>query len=63
MLIKTTHDLINHHFISFTDDTDTQQDHDITRMYYIIWAINTGNKMLQTVNIKKINKEEIWYNL
>jgi hypothetical protein len=64
MLIKTTHDdLSDHHFISFQDDTDTQQDYDITKMYYKIWAINTGNKMLKTINVKKSNKEGQWYNI
>lgn len=64
MLIKTTHDdLLCHHFISFSDDTDTQQDHDITKMYYKVWAINTGNNMLKTVNSKKTNKERQWYDI
>lgn len=64
MLIKTTHDdLADHHFISFPDDDDTKQEHDITTIYYKIWAVNTGNRMLQSMNIKKIGKDEKCYNL
>ena len=65
MLIKTTYDdgIKTHFFIGLSDISDTQQDHDVTTIYYKIWAINTGNKMLQTVNVKKINKDDTWYNL
>jgi len=53
MLIKTTHDdLLGHHFISFSDEADTQQDHDIAKMYYKVWAVNTGNNMIKSKNIK-----------
>ena len=64
MLIKTTHgDLSDHHFISFSDDDDTIQDHEVTAIYYKIWAINTGNKMLKDVNLKKTNKEGQCYDI
>ena len=54
MLIKTTHDDTHtHFFIGFSDNDDTQQDHDVTTIYYKIWAINTGNKMLNTAFFKK----------
>jgi hypothetical protein len=64
MLIKTTHDDTHtHFFIGLSDDDDTHQDYAVTTIYYKIWAINTGNKMLQTMNVKKINKDDTWYNL
>jgi hypothetical protein len=54
MLVKTTHDDAQmHFFIGFSDIDDTQQDHDVTTIYYKIWAINTGNKMLNSPFLKK----------
>ena len=54
MLIKTTHDDAQmHFFIGLSDDDDTQQDHDVTTIYYKIWAMNTGNKMLNSQFLKK----------
>jgi len=50
MLVKTTQDDTHmNFFIGLADITDTQQDHDITTIYYKIWAMNTGNKMLSTL--------------
>ena len=54
MLIKTTHDDAQmHFFIGLSDVDDTQQDHDVTMIYYKIWAMNTGNKLLNTPFMKK----------
>jgi hypothetical protein len=54
MMIKTTHDDAQmQFFIGFSDMDDTQQDHDVTTIYYKIWAINTGNKMLNSPFLKK----------
>lgn len=54
MLIKTTHDDVTQFFIGFLNDDDTQQDYDITTIYYKIWAVNTGNIMLNTMFTKKL---------
>jgi len=57
MLIKTTcGDLSDHHFISFSDDGDTTQDHEVTAICYKTWAINTCNNMLKEMYIKKSGK-------
>lgn len=54
MLIKTTHDDAHmHFFMGFADDDDTQQDVDVTTIYYKTWAVNTGNKLLSTPFLKK----------
>ena len=54
MLIKTTHDdAQTHFFIGFSDHDDTQQDHNVTAIYYKIWAVNTGNTMLKDLLNKK----------
>ena len=54
MLIKTTHDDAQmHFFIGLSDADDTKQDHDVTMIYYKIWAMNTGNKILNTPFLKK----------
>jgi len=54
MLIKTTHDDAQmHFFIGLSDTDDTKQDHDVTTIYYKIWAINTGNTMLKDLFNKK----------
>ena len=54
MLIKTTHDDAQmHFFIGLPDTDDTKQDHDVTTIYYKIWAINTGNTMLKDLFNKK----------
>lgn len=48
ILIKTTKDDANtHYFVSFPDLTDKQVDYDVTRIFYKIWAINTGKKMME----------------
>lgn len=47
MLIKTTHDDVdNHFFVSFSDESDTQRDQDITAIYYKVWAMNTNKDLL-----------------
>jgi hypothetical protein len=54
MLIKTTCDSIdNHFFIGFSDESDTKQDHDITAIYYKIWAMNLVNDMPHAIFNKK----------
>lgn len=54
MLIKTTHDDgQTHYFISFSDNDDTDHDHDMATIHYKTWAINTGNKMLNQPFVKK----------
>jgi len=53
MLIKTTKDDADQHFfIGLNDVDDKRIDHDITIIYYRIWAINTANQMLKDFDPK-----------
>jgi hypothetical protein len=51
MLIKTTHDdhIHTEYFIGFSDVNDTKTDYEVTKIYYKIWTVNTGQKMLNLV--------------
>ena len=55
MLIKTTKDKEDHHFfLGFSDVDDKQIDHDVTTIFYKIWAINTSNDMFNMPFSKKL---------
>jgi len=55
MMIKTTQDdnISAEYFMGFSDTNDTQKDYEITKLYYKIWTVNAGQKMLNSVYSKK----------
>ena len=58
MLIKTTHDSIgNQFFMAYSGENDTEQDYNLSKIFYKIWVMNTSNKLLQPTNKNEIKAQ------